>query len=117
MWARDRLRAHRLRSALRGQVLGSEILVLEEATSSSDVVRQMAGVDWPEGLVVFAECQTAGRGQRGHHWESAAQKGLWFSALLRPQLEAKDSARLSEWAARAVAGTISATLGVAARIK
>jgi len=39
---------------------------------------QIATPNSSEGLVVFAEHQTAGRGQRGNRWESAAAKGLWF---------------------------------------
>ena len=41
-------------------------------TTSSGKWRRTA----PEGLVVFAETQTAGRGQHGKRWESAAEKGL-----------------------------------------
>src|SRR5690606_29915645 len=38
----------------------------------------------PEGLVVVAERQTAGRGRLGRHWESPARAGLAVSVLLRP---------------------------------
>jgi BirA family biotin operon repressor/biotin-[acetyl-CoA-carboxylase] ligase len=117
MWRRDRLRAHRLRADLHGGLIGSEVVVLEEATSTNDMVWQMAGGDWPEGLIVFAEHQTAGRGQRGHDWESVPQKGLWFSALLNPQLQLKDSARLSEWAAGGIASTIVTILSLPARTR
>ena len=103
MSARDRLRAEKLRG---GFLIGRQVIVLEETESTNDVVRQMAGGDWPEGLCVFAEQQTAGRGQRSNTWESAAGKGLWFSILLRPKIDIVDSPRLSEWAARVVAETI-----------
>lgn len=55
---------------------------------------------------MFAEHQTAGRGQRCNVWESAAHKGLWFSILLRPNLPVGESARLTEWATRVIAATI-----------
>ena len=38
----------------------------------------------PEGLVVVAERQTAGRGRRGRSWESPARAGIAMSVLLRP---------------------------------
>jgi len=103
MPARDRLRAEKLRG---GFVIGREVIVLAETESTNDVVTEMSSGDWPEGLCVFAEYQTAARGQRGNRWESAAGKGLWFSILLRPSIDLKESARLTTWAA----GTIAETL-------
>lgn len=103
MPARDRLRAERLRG---GFVIGRDVVVLEETESTNDVVTEMSAGDWPEGLCVFAERQIAGRGQRGNKWESAAGKGLWFSILLRPKIDVKESARLTAW----VAGIIAETL-------
>lgn len=103
MPARDRLRAEKLRG---GFVIGREVIVLDETESTNDVVAQMSSGDWPEGLCVFAEHQTAARGQRGNKWESAAGKGLWFSILLRPSIDVSESARLTTWAA----GTIAETL-------
>jgi len=38
----------------------------------------------PEGLVVVAQTQTAGRGRQGRTWESPQGGGLWFTVLLRP---------------------------------
>lgn len=37
-----------------------------------------------EGDIILAERQTAGRGQRGHTWESALGENLTFSLLLEP---------------------------------
>src|SRR5437868_12874272 len=71
----------------------------------------------PEGLVVFAEHQTAGRGQRGNRWESARFKGLWFSVLLRPEIEIRDSGWLTTWAAQTVASTVGSRYSVAAEVK
>jgi BirA family biotin operon repressor/biotin-[acetyl-CoA-carboxylase] ligase len=117
MSGRDRLQASKLRAELTPRCIGCEIIVLEEATSTNDVVAEMASGDWPEGLVVFAETQTAGRGQRGNLWASAASKGLWLSILLRPNLSLADSARLSAWAAQTIASTIGNICALEARVK
>ena len=113
----DRLRAEQLRAEVGATVIGREIVVLEQTTSTNDFVLQMARADTPEGSVVFAEHQTAGRGQRGNLWESAAGKGLWFSVLLRPKIDIKDSAQITAWAADIIAATIHHELSLCATIK
>src|SRR5689334_791570 len=100
---RDRLRAEKLRAEIGARTIGCNIIVLEQTGSTNDVVLEMANGDWPQGLVVFAEHQTAARGQRGNKWEAAPGKGLWFSVLLHPRIEIKDPPRLSEWAAQTIA--------------
>src|SRR4051794_25593002 len=115
--AESRLDAEQLRRALRDCVIGREILVLDETTSTNDFVFGLATPVTPEGIVVFAERQTAGRGQRGNRWDSAAGKGLWFSILLRPKIPPHESPRLTSWAARAIATAISNNLSLDATVK
>jgi BirA family biotin operon repressor/biotin-[acetyl-CoA-carboxylase] ligase len=102
----DRLVAAELQTQLDGLVIGREIAVLETTTSTNDSILQMTTRETNEGLVVFAEHQTTGRGQRRNRWESAAHKGLWFSILLRPKIVIDQSARLTAWLAQTVASTI-----------
>lgn len=106
-----------LRSALAGCRIGREIIVLRETASTNDFVFRMAVPGVAEGLVVFAEHQTAGRGQRSHRWESASHKGLWFSILLRPNVSLSESARLTNWAAHTIAETIREELDLRATVK
>src|SRR6266478_5015516 len=111
----DQLIADQLKSELPDVVIGREIIVLQQTSSTNDAILQVispqeAAVSVPasvtEGLVVFSEHQTAGRGQRGNRWESAAGKGLWFSILLRPELHLSNSGRLTIWAIEAIADVI-----------
>src|ERR1700745_4027072 len=90
--------AETLRRALGDAFIGRNIVVLQETTSTSEAILQLAVSGNEEGLVVFAEHQTAGRGQRGNRWESAAGKGLCFSILLYPQIALASSPRLTVWA-------------------
>src|SRR5438045_8304684 len=106
-----------LRAALSDCVIGRQIVVLEETTSTNDSVLERAKVGAPEGLVVFAEHQTAGRGQRDNRWESAARRGLWFSILLRPKIDIGQSSRLSRWAMQTVAETIQREFSLPATVK
>jgi BirA family biotin operon repressor/biotin-[acetyl-CoA-carboxylase] ligase len=113
----ERLDPVRLRESLGKQVLGRRIIVLESTKSSNDFILQMLTPELPEGLVVFAEEQTAARGQRGNSWAAAPGLGLWFSFLLRPRLPITESARLTTWAARAIAETIRAQCRLEPAIK
>ena len=72
---------------------------------------------YKEGDIVIAERQTAGRGQRGHTWESAEGKNITFSLILEPQfLPVNEQFLLSEVLALALVDTL-AEYGIEARIK
>jgi BirA family biotin operon repressor/biotin-[acetyl-CoA-carboxylase] ligase len=113
----DGLVARRLQDDLGTAVIGREIIVLEQTGSTNDAILQIANANPVEGLVVFAEHQTAGRGQRGNRWESAAGKGLWFSILLRPKIDLASSPRLTAWAAEAISGAIRNEFSLTPAIK
>jgi BirA family biotin operon repressor/biotin-[acetyl-CoA-carboxylase] ligase len=113
----DGLVAEELQADLGSAVIGREIIVLDQTGSTNDAILQIANANSKEGLVVFAEHQTAGRGQRGNRWESAAGKGLWFSILLRPKIDLASSRRLTTWAAEAISGAIQEEFSLAPTIK
>ena len=117
----DRLAADQLKAKAPGAIIGWEMIVLEQTSSTSDAISRLASTDGlpsiPEGLVVFAEHQTHGRGQRGNRWESTAGKGLWFSILLRPEIQLSDSGRLTIWAIEAISDVIRTEFGLAPAIK
>ncbi len=60
--------------------------IVEAAPSTNAAVAQRARGGEPEGLVLVAEHQTAGRGRLQRRWESPARAALTFSVLLRPAL-------------------------------
>jgi len=113
----DGLVAEELQADLGSAVIGREIIVLKQTSSTNDAILQIATADSNEGLVLFAEHQTAGRGQRGNRWESAAGKGLWFSILLRPRIDLASSPQLTAWAAEAISGAIENEFSLTATIK
>ena len=115
--ALDRLIVNEMRAELGTTVIGREIIVLEQTGSTNDAILRIATSNSKEGLVLFAEHQTEGRGQRGNRWESAAGKGLWFSILLQPRIDINNSPRLTTWAAEAISDLIQNEFSLKATIK
>ena len=113
----DRLIAAELQANLSGAIIGRKIIVLEQTGSTNDAILRSATPTPKEGLVLFAEHQTAGRGQRGNRWESAAGKGLWLSILLRPKIDITNPPRLTVWAAEAVSEAIRHEFSLETTIK
>src|SRR5258708_3528368 len=101
--APDVLYADDLLSNLRGtKVVGRDIRVFEETTSTNDVVEKLARDGVKEGVVVFAESQSKGRGRLGRKWMSPTHQGLWFSVLLRPELSPQETTQLTVASATAL---------------
>ena len=115
--ALDRLIASEMQAGLGTAVIGRQITVLEQTDSTNDAILRISTPNSEEGLVLFAEDQTAGRGQRGNRWESTAGKGLWFSILLRPRIDINNSPRLTAWAAEAISDVIRHEFSLKTTIK
>ncbi len=99
------------------KIIGRDIRVFEQTTSTNDVVEKLARDGVKEGVVVFAESQTKGRGRLGRNWHSPKNKGLWFSLLLRPDLRPQEATQLTVASATALRRAIQAVTGVSPEIK
>lgn len=116
--APDVLHADDLGSRLpKGQRIGRDIRVFEQTTSTNDVLEKLARDGVREGAVVFAESQTQGRGRLGRKWASPVRKGLWFSVLLRPDLQPQAATQLTVASASAVRNAIEEQTRLRAEIK
>lgn len=99
------------------KVIGRDIQVFQETTSTNDIADKLARDGVKEGSVVFAESQTKGRGRLGRKWTSPSRKGLWFSVLLRPKLRPHQATQLTVAAATALRRAIQAQTGLNPSIK
>lgn len=61
-----------------------QILWYADVSSTNDIAQRYAQHGAPEGRVVIADAQTAGRGRRGRTWASPPGAGLYVSIVLRP---------------------------------
>lgn len=99
------------------QIVGRDIRVFEETGSTNDIVEKLARDGVKEGVAVFAESQTRGRGRLGRKWLSPARKGLWFSVLLRPDLHPQAATQLTVAAATSLWRAIRNQTGLMPEIK
>lgn len=89
----------------------------DEIESTNSEAKALALKGAPEGTVVVAEAQTAGRGRLGRRWTSPAGKGLLFSVVLRPALSMNEAHLLTLVAAAAAADAIEKHVSTRVRIK
>ena len=99
------------------RIVGRDVQVFQQTSSTNDVAEKLARDGVNEGVVIFAESQTRGRGRLGRKWLSPAGQGLWFSVLLRPQLPPGAVTQLTIAAATAVARAIGSQTGLTPQIK
>jgi BirA family biotin operon repressor/biotin-[acetyl-CoA-carboxylase] ligase len=83
---------------------------------SCESTQLLVDTSLPEGALVVADHQTAGRGRLGRSWEAPAGTALLFSLLLKPPPE-RHQPELSLVAGIAVADTLERTLGLSVQIK
>jgi BirA family biotin operon repressor/biotin-[acetyl-CoA-carboxylase] ligase len=93
------------------------ILRLDTVGSTNTVARELAERGEPEGLVVTAEEQTAGRGRMGRQWRVPRGTSLQLSLLLRPPLAPEHAPRLTIMAGLAVARTLERAYGLGCALK
>ena len=87
---------------------------IAETTSTNDDAKRP---EYRHGDIVWAERQTAGRGQRGHSWTSPEGENLTFTLVLEPVfLPVGEQFLLSEAVTLALTDTFAA-FGIDARIK
>lgn len=94
-----------------------KIRALEVVDSTNDRLKELAGEGAPEGTVLMARGQTAGRGTGGRSFWSPEGEGLYLSVLFRPEVSAEKLLTLTGWAAAAVRRGILSACGAPCTIK
>lgn len=106
-----------LEQGLKTKTMGQTIYFYEETDTTNNRARELALEGAPEGTLVVAEKQTAGRGRRGKVWESPLGTGIWMSLVLRPQIAPTEASVLTLLCGLATAEAIEAETGLSAGIK
>ena len=97
--------------------LGRRLLRYGALSSTMDEANRLAGLGEPEGTVVVATEQTAGRGRAGRVWTAPPESALLCSVLLRPAVAPDRLPVLSLVIGAAAAEAITLTTGLACRLK
>ncbi len=115
--ANDELSAAAIQRDLGTRRLGQRVVYYERVSSTNDVAKQLAHAGEPEGTLVIADEQTAGRGRWGRAWLAPARSSLLMSLVLRPPLAPAHSPRVTMAVALGTCDAIHAETGLEARLK
>lgn len=88
--------------------------VAETGSTNTDVL-ELSRQGAPEGVVVVADVQTAGRGRRGRTWEAPPGASLTFTVLLRPPADLVGCTTMA--ISVAAAGAVEQLTGASPRLK
>lgn len=83
---RDVLEPEFILDQLGASLFSAKIIFRKTLDSTNRLAKELARQGAPEGTLVLAEEQTAGKGRRGREWISPGYRNLLFSLLLRPTL-------------------------------
>ena len=105
-----------LKNELKTKWLAKNIIYLPTVDSTNQEVKRIASTH-PNGTVVIAEQQTAGKGRLGRVWSSPNGTGLWLSILLKPEIAPNQIAGITPVCGLGVCKAIRKYTGLNALIK
>jgi BirA family transcriptional regulator, biotin operon repressor / biotin---[acetyl-CoA-carboxylase] ligase len=106
-----------LRKRMKGNLFGKRVFHFFKTDSTNRVAMELGYAGEPEGTVVMAEAQTAGRGRSGRTWHSEKGTGLYFTVLLRPRLSPAQAPLLTMLAGISAQSAIAAQTGLVPELK
>jgi BirA family biotin operon repressor/biotin-[acetyl-CoA-carboxylase] ligase len=106
----------KFQEGLQTKRFGRTVLFSTSVPSTNDWAKKLAAMSAAEGTVVIAETQTAGHGRLNREWISP-RGGLYFSVIVRPELDATDVAKLVFVASLAVTDALGEEYGLNAQTK
>jgi BirA family biotin operon repressor/biotin-[acetyl-CoA-carboxylase] ligase len=113
----DILTPDMLRQGLKGSLFGKRIYHFFKTDSTNRVAMELGNAGEPEGAVVLAEEQTAGRGRAGRAWHSERGTGIYVTVLLRPKLAPVQAPLLTMMAGLSAHAAIHSQTGLAIDLK
>jgi BirA family transcriptional regulator, biotin operon repressor / biotin---[acetyl-CoA-carboxylase] ligase len=106
-----------IRKRLKGSLFGKRVYHFFKTDSTNRVAMELGYAGEPEGAVVLAEEQTAGRGRAGRTWHSERGAGLYATLLLRPKLSPAQAPLLTMLAGLSAHSAVQSQTGLVAELK
>lgn len=78
----DRLNPDEIQANLKTRRIGKQVLVYDSTSSTNNIAAEYAKNPKNDGMVIFAEEQTGGRGRGGNKWMSARGESILCSVIL-----------------------------------
>jgi BirA family biotin operon repressor/biotin-[acetyl-CoA-carboxylase] ligase len=113
----DLLTPDMLKDRLKGSLFGKHIYHFLRTDSTNRVAMELGYTDEPEGAVVLAEEQTAGRGRAGRAWHSERGTGIYVTLLLRPRISPVQAPLLTMMAGLSARAAIQAQTDLTVDLK
>jgi len=113
----DILTPDMLKQRLKGNLFGKRIFHFFKTDSTNRVALELGHAGEPEGAVVLAEEQTAGRGRAGRAWHSQRAAGIYVTLLLRPKLAPVQAPLLTMMAGLSAHSAVQALTGLDVDLK
>ncbi len=113
----DRLDIPRIQSALNTCTFGRHLVILPRTGSTNDVAKQLARQGAPEGAVILADEQTAGRGRLGRRWVAPPGTCLLCSIVFRTDLLPTQAQWLTMLCALAASDAVAQVAGLDVSLK
>ncbi|MFQ6058412.1 MAG: biotin--[acetyl-CoA-carboxylase] ligase [Anaerolineae bacterium] len=113
----DKLSPARIKEGLKTTFVGQNVVYYPSIGSTNDAAKELATRKAPEGTLVIADVQTAGKGRLGRRWLAPAGTSLLLSLLFYPDLAPHQAPRLTMLCALATVGGIQALTGLSPRLK
>jgi BirA family transcriptional regulator, biotin operon repressor / biotin---[acetyl-CoA-carboxylase] ligase len=102
----EKITADEIRLGLTTKFIGRNIHYEESVETTQRIAHRLAYENVPEGTVVIADEQRAGRGRMDRKWHSPKYTGIWMSIILRPNIPLIQAPQMTLLAAVAVVQAI-----------
>lgn len=111
------LSAATIRGGLQTDLIGQSIVYHSSIGSTNDLLKELAAQGAPEGTLVIADEQTAGKGRLGRKWLAPPSASLLISLLFRPDLAPNQAQLLTMLCSLAIADATEGLTGLPVDLK
>ncbi len=106
-----------IKNGLKSEIMGREILILDETDSTNNIAKELAKNGATDGTAVIALSQKAGKGRMGRSFFSPKGKGIYMSLILCCDFSEINPLLITSYAAVSVARAVDKVCKTNTKIK